>query len=91
MDNLDGTSVPEEVGPLDQMKVVGKSSFAIPDRPSALRHRTTDERVNFAQDVKNDEVKPKWAPGANGNMQMLGNPRAWNDTPAATAPNSPNM
>lgn len=79
--NLDGTMA-------DQLKVVGKvpATLAAPERPSSLRHRHTDDRVGFAEDVK-DEAKPR--PMASGDTN--GHTTAMNDTPATTAPSSPSM
>jgi len=81
--NLDGTMD-------DQLKVIGQapSSLAAPGRPSSIRHRHTDERVGFAEDVK-DEAKPR--PTASGDVLVVGSPTAMNDTPATTAPSSPSM
>jgi len=83
--NLDGTMT-------DQLKVVAKApaTLAAPERPSSLRHRHTDERVGFAQDVK-DEAKPRPMASGDTNGHVVGSPTAKNDTPATTAPSSPSM
>lgn len=86
--NLDGTMD-------DALKVVGKApaSLAVSERPSSLRHRHTEERVGFATGVKEGDAKPRPIPHGNGNTSaiVVGSPTAMNDTPATTAPSSPNM
>lgn len=82
-------------GAMDQVKIIGhveKNKLVIPDRPSSMKHRITDERVMFAADV-NYDAKPRPTPYSNGNANGSDptSPTAMNDTPVTTAPNSPNM
>jgi hypothetical protein len=86
-------------GAMEVSKVIGRASSGTFDKPSSLRRRITEERVNFASDVKEAaDVKPRPVahhgdPQTNGEL-VVGSPPgpgALNDTPATTAPSSPNM
>jgi len=84
------------VGGMEQLKVVPDTrALSVGEKPSSMRRRVTEERVNFAGDVK-DSAKPRPVPHGQVQESPAGSPvgspkQALNDTPATTAPSSPNM
>lgn len=87
-DNIDGG--------MEQLKVVPqREALSVGEKPSSMRRRVTEERVNFAQDTK-DGAKPRPVPHGQLQESPAGSPvgspkQALNDTPATTAPSSPSM
>jgi len=103
LSQLDVTSSPELPptsdnidGGMEQLKVVPqRDALSVGEKPSSMRRRVTEERVNFAQDTK-DGAKPRPIPHGQTQESPAGSPvgspkQALNDTPATTAPSSPSM